>query len=149
MRDFADWINVLLGRKKKSLIPVDHVVEGATTLDDLYPPFSSFANPFQTASGWSREQIVRHMYLAVLSWGYERRVVRGEEETPEEFIRRLARRFPEQQESLSMLGRFYNRIAYARGTISAVEIKPMVELWQWLVAAPKLVQSKTKVPVVT
>ena len=149
MRDFADWINALLGRKKKSLIPADHVAEGATTLDDLYSPFSSFANPFQVGSGWSREQMVRHMYLAVVSWGYERRVVRGEEETPEEFIRRLARRFPEQQESLSMLGRFYNRIAYARGTISAAEIKPMVELWQWLVAAPKLIQPKIKVPVVT
>jgi hypothetical protein len=148
MRDFADWLNALLGRKKKSLIPANHVAEGATTLDEPYPPFGSFANPFQEGSGWSREQMVRHMYLAVLSWGYERRVVRGEEETPEEFIRRLARKYPEQQESLSMLGRFYNRIAYARGTISASEIKPMVELWQWLVAAPKLVQPKTKVPVV-
>ncbi|MCY2985873.1 MAG: DUF4129 domain-containing protein [Planctomycetota bacterium] len=148
MRDFADWLNALLGRKKKSLIPANHVAEEATTLDDPYPPFGSFANPFQAGSGWSREQMVRHMYLAVLSWGYERRVVRGEEETPEEFIRRLARKYPEQQESLSMLGRFYNRIAYARGTISASEIKPMVELWQWLVAAPKLVQPKTKVPVV-
>ena len=91
--------------------------------------------------------MVRHMYLAVLSWGYERRVIRSEEETPEEFIRRLARRFPEQQESLSMLGRFYNRIAYARGRISPVEIKPLVELWQWLVASPNLVQLKTKAPV--
>jgi Domain of unknown function (DUF4129) len=149
VRDFADWVNALLGRKKKTLIPADHVAEGAIALEDLYPPFSSFANPFQVGSGWSREQMVRHMYLAVLSWGYERRVVRGEEETPEEFIRRLARRFPEQQESLSMLGRFYNRIAYARGTISAAEIKPLVELWQWLVAAPKIVHPKTKVPVVT
>lgn len=148
-KEFMDWINALLGRKKKSLIPGEQELEGATTIADLYPPFSSFSNPFQAGSGWSREQMVRHMYLAVLSWGYERRVVRGEEETPEEFIRRLARRYPEQQESLSMLGRFYNRIAYARGTISPAEIKPMIELWQWLVAAPKLVQPKTKVPVST
>ena len=135
MRDFRDWVNHLFGRKKTSLIPADHVIEGATTIADRYPPFSSFANPFQSGSGWSREQMVRHMYSAILSWGYERRVVRTEEETPEEFIRRLSRRFPEQLESLSMLGRFYNRIAYARGTISTSEIKPMVELWKWLVAA--------------
>lgn len=148
-REFMDWINALLGRKKKSLTPAAQELEGATTIAELYPPFSSFSNPFQAGSGWSREQMVRHMYLAVLSWGYERRVVRGEEETPEEFIRRLARRFPEQQESLSMLGRLYNRIAYARGTISAAEIRPMMELWQWLLAAPKLVQPKTKAPVST
>ena len=142
--DFGDWVSQLFGRKKKLLNPADQLVEGETAIADFYPPFSSFSNPFHSGSGWSREQMVRHLYLAVLSWGYERRVIRSEEETPEEFIRRLARRFPEQQESLSMLGRFYSRIAYARGTISSSEIKPMMELWQWLVAAPKLVQPITK-----
>ena len=133
-RSFRDWLSALFGRKKRSLIPADQVVEGAVTLGDLYPPFSSFANPFTSGSGWSREQIVRHMYRAVMSWGYEHRVVRREDETPEEFVRRLARRFPEQQERFSMLGIFYNRIAYARGSIGSSEIKPMAELWSWLSA---------------
>ena len=133
-QSFRDWLSALFGRKKRSLIPADQVVEGAVTLGDLYPPFSSFANPFTSGSGWSREQIVRHMYRAVMSWGYEHRVVRREDETPEEFVRRLARRFPEQQERFSMLGIFYNRIAYARGSIGSSEIKPMAELWSWLSA---------------
>ena len=136
IQSFRDWLSALFGRKKRSLIPTDHMVEGAETIADLYPPFSSFANPFASGSGWSREQIVRHMYRAVMSWGYEHRVVRREDETPEEFVRRLARRFPEQQEQFSMLGIFYNRIAYARGTIRPSEIKPMAELWSWLSATP-------------
>ena len=129
---FRDWLGALFGRKKTSLIPADQVVEGAVTLADLYPPFSSFANPFASGSDWSREQIVRHIYRAVMSWGYEHRVVRREDETPEEFVRRLARRFPEQEEHFSMLGIYYNRIAYARGSIGSSEIKPMAELWSWL-----------------
>jgi len=72
------------------------------------------------------------MYRAVMSWGYELRVVRREDETPEEFIRRLARRYPEQQERISKLGMLYNRIAYARGAVSQAELEPMTELWQWL-----------------
>lgn len=135
-QSFRDWLSALFGRKMKSLIPSDQVAEGAMTLVDLYPPFSSFANPFTSGSGWSREQIVRHMYRAVMSWGYEHRVVRREDETPEEYVRRLARRFPEQQERFSMLGIFYNRIAYARGSIGSSEIKPMAELWSWLSATP-------------
>jgi len=129
---FRDWLGALFGRKKRSLIPANSVVEGAVTLADLYPPFSSFANPFASGSDWSREQIVRHIYRAVMSWGYEHRVVRREDETPEEFVRRLARRFPEQQEHFSMLGIYYNRIAYARGSIGSSEIKPMADLWNWL-----------------
>jgi len=131
-QSFRDWLSALFGRKKKSLVPADSVVEGAVTLADLYPPFSSFENPFASGGNWSREQIVRHMYRAVMSWGYEHRVVRREDETPEEFVRRLARRFPEQQEHFSMLGIYYNRIAYARGSIGSSEIKPMAELWSWL-----------------
>ena len=131
-KSFGDWFRALFGRKSKSMSPLDQAVEFTTTIADLYPPFHTFANPFAAGSGWSREQMVRYMYQAVLSWGYEHRVVRREDETPEEFTRRLFRRFPEQQELISNLGMLYNRIAYARGAVSQAELKPMTELWQWL-----------------
>ncbi len=131
---FLDWLGSLFGGKKKLHVSNSQSIEEATLLEDLYPPFRTFANPFANGNGWTREQVVRHMYRAMLSWGYEHRIVRREDETPEEFMRRLFRRFPEQQESLSMLGMLYNRIAYARGKISTAELKPMTELWQWLVA---------------
>jgi len=132
IQNFREWLSALFGGKRKPLIVDGQVAEVETTIADLYPPFSSFANPFAAGTGWSREQIVRQMYRAILSWGYEQRVVMRDDETPEEFIRRLARRFPEQHEQLSLLGVFYNRIAYARGTIASKEIAPMAELWRWL-----------------
>ena len=132
IKSFGDWLRALLGRKNKSMVPSEQADEVTTTIADLYPPFHTFANPFAAGSGWSREQMVRYMYRAVLSWGYEHRVVRREDETPEEFTRRLFRRFPEQQELISKLGLLYNRIAYARGTVSQAELKTMTELWQWL-----------------
>jgi hypothetical protein len=69
-----------------------------------------------------------------MSWGYEHRVECRDDETPEEYMRRLFRRFPEQQEMFTALGMHYNRIAYARGKVSHAELKPMADLWQWLVS---------------
>ena len=128
--EFRDWLNALLGRKARIQVPV--VDESVTLIEDPCPPFQSFNNPFTAGNRWTREQIVRHMYRATVSWGYEHRVVRRDDETPEEFMRRLARRFPQQQELLSMLGQLYNRIAYARGTVRNEEMKPMGDLWRWL-----------------
>jgi hypothetical protein len=128
--EFRDWLNALLGRKSRIQVP--EVDEDVTMIEDPFPPFQSFGNPFTAGNRWTREQIVRHMYRATVSWGYEHRVVRRDDETPEEFMRRLARRFPQQQELLSMLGHLYNRIAYARGTVQNEEMKPMGDLWRWL-----------------
>lgn len=133
IKSFQDWLSALFGRKKSSVVQANRSAEDATMLEAPYPPFDTFENPFSTGNGWTREQVVRHMYRAMLSWGYEHRVVCREDETPEEFMRRLFRRFPEQQESFSMLGMLYNRIAYARGKVTSSELKPMTDLWQWLV----------------
>ncbi len=133
IKSFQDWLSALFGGKKSSVAQANRSAEDATTLEAPYPPFHTFENPFLAGNGWTREQVVRHMYRAMLSWGYEHRVVCREDETPEEFMRRLFRRFPEQQESFSMLGMLYNRIAYARGKVTSSELKPMTDLWQWLV----------------
>ncbi len=137
IKGFRDWLSVF-GRKKRSLEKANQSVDDATILEHPFPPFHTFESPFATGNGWSREQVIRHMYRAILSWGYEHRVVCREDETPEEFMRRLFRRFPEQQESFSMLGMLYNRIAYARGKVSSSELKPMTDLWQWLVTKPPM-----------
>ena len=133
IKSFREWLSALFGRKKRTLMQANQSADDATILEDPYPPFHTFENPFSAGNGWTREQVIRHMYRATLSWGYEHRVVCREDETPEEFTRRLFRRFPEQQESLSRLGMLYNRIAYARGKVSSSELKPMTDLWQWLV----------------
>ncbi|MEQ1827644.1 MAG: DUF4129 domain-containing protein [Pirellula sp.] len=130
MAEYIRWLSGLLGRKVKR--STEHVVEDDPTLiESPFPPFQSFANPFASGQRWTHEQIVRHMYRACLSWGYEHRITRHDDETPEEYMRRLARRFPQQQEHIGMLGSLYNRIAYARGTVSSDELKPLNELWKW------------------
>jgi hypothetical protein len=97
----------------------------------LFPPFLSFQNPFANRA-MSTEQIVRQMFRALQSWGYERRVVRSVEETPDEYVRRLGKRYPEQMQNLVSLGSLYGRLAYARGKVASQELAPLQELWQWL-----------------
>ena len=142
VKGFLDWLGSIFGPKKRAPAVQCHSTDEATLIEDLYPPFHTFVNPFANSTGWSREQVVRHMYRAILSWGYEHRIVRREDETPEEFMRRLFRRFPEQQESIATLGMLYNRIAYARGKVSSSELKPMTDLWQWLVTKTPSVESR-------
>ncbi len=142
VKGFLDWLGSIFGPKNREPAAQSHSTEEATLIEDLYPPFHTFVNPFANGTGWSREQVVRHMYRAILSWGYEHRIVRREDETPEEFMRRLFRRFPEQQESIASLGMLYNRIAYARGKVSSSELKPMTDLWLWLVTKTPSIESR-------
>ncbi|XZE32630.1 DUF4129 domain-containing protein [Pirellulaceae bacterium SH501] len=92
--------------------------------------FASYANPFGTAQ-LKPEQIVRHTFRALIAWGREHRVNRTEEETPDEFVRRVARKYPEQLSNLVHLGNLYGRIAYAKRPVNASELSPLRELWSW------------------
>lgn len=107
------------------------VNQSNTETAELFPPFLSFQNPFANGA-MSTEQVVRQMFRALQSWGYERRVIRSVEETPDEYVRRLGRRYPEQMQNLVSLGSLYGRLAYARGRVASQELAPLQELWQWL-----------------
>ena len=130
---FIAWLRSLLSGASQSSSGL--VSEGQPAIATVpYPPFRSFSNPFSDRSGWTGEQRISYLYKATMSWGYEHRVECRDDETPEEYMRRLFRRFPEQQEMFTALGMHYNRIAYARGKVSHAELKPMADLWQWLVS---------------
>jgi amino acid transporter len=125
----VDFFRNLLGRADVDA-SVDLNQNKAETAE-LFPPFLSFQNPFANRA-MSTEQIVRQMFRALQSWGYERRVVRSVEETPDEYVRRLGKRYPEQMQNLVSLGSLYGRLAYARGKVASQELAPLQELWQWL-----------------
>jgi len=125
----VDFFRNLLGRADVDA-SVDLNQNKAETAE-LFPPFLSFQNPFANRA-MSTEQIVRQMFRALQSWGYERRVVRSVEETPDEYVRRLGKRYPEQKQNLVSLGSLYGRLAYARGKVASQELAPLQELWQWL-----------------
>lgn len=95
--------------------------------------FQSLVDPF-TLRGLSREQIVTQLFQALEAWGYDKRIERGEEETPDEYVKRIGRRFPEQSEAFKLLGFLYSRIAYARGKVNDSELRPLQPLWKWLIA---------------
>lgn len=138
VKEFLDWLSGFFGGGKKGgVAAVDSLEQDETAIAEPFPPFRSFSDPFGAAAArWSREQIVQHMYRAVLSWGYERRIMRRDEETPDEYLRRLSRRFSAQQEALTKLGSLYSRIAYSRGTVRAEELQPLADLWRWLKQQP-------------
>lgn len=57
------------------------------------------------------------------------------EQTPDQYVRRLGRRYPEQMQNLMSPGFAYGRIAYARGKVATQELAPLQELRQWLASA--------------
>jgi hypothetical protein len=133
--EFWRWWQGLLGRApSRKATPIEDDVPA--WIEDPYPPFRTFANPFVAGQNWTREQIVRHLYRACLSWGFEHRIVRRDDETPEEFMRRLAKRYPQQRDSITLLGNLYNRIAYARGKVAPDEIPALQNLWHWFLQSP-------------
>jgi hypothetical protein len=127
----VDFFRNLLGRTAADAST--DVNQSKVETAELFPPFLSFQNPFANRA-MPTEQIVRQMFRALQSWGYERRVVRSVEETPDEYVRRLGRRYPEQMQNLVSLGSLYGRLAYARGKVASQELAPLQELWQWLVS---------------
>jgi hypothetical protein len=97
--------------------------------------FTDFENPFsRKASRWSPQRILLHFFEALEAWGLERRMARSAEETPEEYLRRLASKFPDQAESLHRFTQLYNRTAYANTSADPNEVKRLASLWEWLTA---------------
>lgn len=132
--EFLDWLSGFFGGGKKSAgAAVEPTEQDEIAIEDPFPPFRTFSDPFGAAAArWSREQVVQHMYRAILSWGYERKIMRRDEETPDEYLRRLAKRFSAQQDALIKLGSLYSRIAYSRGSVRTEEMQPLADLWRWL-----------------
>lgn len=129
-RELADWIRRLLGLNRQR----ESVAESISTSSEEAEhrdTFSALSNPFSNR-GLSREQIVTQLFQSLQAWGHDKRIERGDEETPDEYVKRLGKRFPEQWETLRALGFLYSRIAYARGRVSDREVQPLQSLWSWL-----------------
>jgi hypothetical protein len=96
--------------------------------------FASLPNPFTTAS--DPNQMVQSLFQAALVWGREHRVPRREDETPDEYLRRLGNKYQAVAEPLAKLGWSYSRIAYAQKRASREEAAALRPLWDWFVAHP-------------
>ncbi|MDZ4850025.1 MAG: DUF4129 domain-containing protein [Pirellulaceae bacterium] len=133
IQSLGDWWRGLFGNADEEPKVDEIETSSQPLLLAALKPFSDFANPFASrGQGWNAGKIVRHTFDAIEVWGRERQLVRSSQETPEEFLRRLAAQYPEQSESMQRLTQLYNRLAYAQSTIDANEARRLSTLWSWL-----------------
>ena len=91
------------------------------------PPraFASFQNPI------GREQDPRRVvvitFQAFEAWAREKGHRRGRQETPSEFVRRIADQVPPQA---AQIVEAYNRIVYGRGKATSSDIEAAKQMWQ-------------------
>ncbi|MFM7516287.1 MAG: DUF4129 domain-containing protein, partial [Pirellula sp.] len=99
--------------------------------------FCEIENPFRVHRN-DPDAIVRSLFQAVSIWGKEHRVARTEDETPDEYSRRLGRKYSEIAESLTSLGLMVSRMAYAKKSIPKQDAMSLESLWEWLKAHDSL-----------
>ncbi len=97
--------------------------------------FASLEDPFARYPN-DPDRAIKALFDATLVWGREQRVVRRDDETPEEFVVRLGRKYSPIAESLSHLGMVYSRLAYAQKRVHPKDALSLRELWLWLAAHP-------------
>ncbi len=114
-------------------------VSASSTVTDSTPSlrFCEIENPFRAHRN-DPDAIVRSLFQAVSIWGKEHRVARTEDETPDEYSRRLGRKYSEIAESLTSLGLMVSRMAYAKKSIPRQDAMSLESLWEWLKAHDSL-----------
>lgn len=90
-------------------------------------PFSSFTNPVGTAEAG---QVVVVTFQALEAWGREQGVQRGNDETPSEYVRRLAAQFPALQQPAWRVVDAYNRVVYGRTAANRTDVNAASSVWQ-------------------
>ena len=105
--------------------------EGSTGETERRLTFGELSNPFQ-GERRNPDRVVRQMFQAAEIWGKEHRVSRKEDETPEEYLKRLGRKYSEMASPMTQLGWTYSRLAYANKSATADEAESLRALWDWM-----------------
>ena len=92
------------------------------------PPFSSFRNPI--GSEKDPRKIVVVTFQAFEAWTREQGWQRNPEETPSEFIRRVAGSIPTAATPATQIVDAYNRIVYGRGKATRRDLTAAKQVWQ-------------------
>jgi hypothetical protein len=89
--------------------------------------FSSFRNPIGKETDLRR--IVVITFQAFDAWTREHGTPRGKDETPGEFIRRVAKTMPQMSVPATHLVDAYNRIVYGRGQATQSDVNAAEKVW--------------------
>lgn len=128
LADLRAWWNRLWGIAEDDSLPADLRDEAQSAAQRRR--FSSFANPFNRRGGFKdMPELIRYTFAALEAWGAERGVVREEEQTAEEYLKRLVTQLPRCQEELFALATAYGRLAYAGGRNISLEPAAVQKIW--------------------
>ena len=95
-------------------------------------PFASFGNPIGKESDLRR--IVVITFQAFEAWTREQGMERGKDETPSEFITRVAKSVPQMSTPASQVVDAYNRIVYGRGKATKSDLNAADKVWKAMLA---------------
>jgi len=139
-RDLVAWVREIISMVRGWFVHgADPAVTDSGTVSDREEErtirFSDLPNPFSRHAG-DPDGTIQALFDAACLWGREHRVSRREDETPEEFVARLGRKYSPIAETLTRLGMAYSRLAYAQKHVSPGDVQAMKALWDWMVQHP-------------
>lgn len=112
-----DWFRNLFGAKPKSAKAT--AAEEAKLEEEVLrpPPFSRFQNPFADGSADERQpgELTEYTYAAFESWAYDNGLGREPQETPSEFVARIAEELPQFQVPGQAVVKLLMRVLYSPG----------------------------------
>ena len=127
----SQWFASLFAAKS-STVPIGEQELANAVPDSPPPPFSSFRNPIGRDPDLRRVMVIT--FQAFESWSWESGVIRGKEETPAEFTRRVAKALPDKFSSqlpvhAAQVVESYNRIAFGRGDATKGDVVAAAHVW--------------------
>ncbi len=127
----AQWWEWLFGRGDSQ---TDDSFEEFFSASTQVPPraFSSFRNPIGKESDLRR--IVVITFQAFEAWTREQGIARDKDETPTEFIKRVAKSVPQMSAPASQVVDAYNRIVYGRGQATKSDLSAADQVWKAMLA---------------
>ena len=127
----SQWFASLFAAKSSTVAIGEQELANAVP-DSPPPPFSSFRNPIGRDPDLRRVMVIT--FQAFESWSWESGVIRGKEETPAEFTRRVAKALPDKFSSqlpvhAAQVVESYNRIAFGRGDATKGDVVAAAHVW--------------------
>ncbi|KLU06175.1 hypothetical protein RISK_002026 [Rhodopirellula islandica] len=122
----AWWDNLFADENREPSAPKP--IEKKSLEPDSPPrPFASFRNP---AGDPDPRRVVVVTFQALEAWCREQGVERSPDETPSEFVRRVAVQFPTLGQSAVQVVDAYNRIVYGRAAALQDDVEAANSVWQ-------------------
>ncbi len=132
-KGLLDWFRNLFGKKKAKAMSAVAEAE-ATKLLERPPPFYDFTNPFTdgTYKQQQAEEITAYTFAALESWAWDNASPRTADETPREFVQRLAEDFPGLHDSGTMLAELVVRMQFSPAPLPKGAKAQLKQFWDTL-----------------